>query len=287
MRTLPRPPFSTEDVLLDCISNYRDPDLHIRFLSSKEEIVEWSEILENKIKAHTVSTIESDKCIPQNISKSEMIKLYNDKFSKKGQPGRLYYNDIMDLPKYRLCPLCGYRPVDSLDHYLPKDLFPALSIIPINLIPACFPCNKRKQTSRPSSAEEEFLHPYFDNIEDKLWLYSEVLEELPLTVVFKVQPHNEWDEITSKRVKYHFKKFHLGQQFSSYAGNELSGKIFRLKESFDQGGSSVVRDELLKEKESYRFSKLNSWETALYSALYDSNWFCEEALKHSISELLG
>ncbi|AWX56928.1 hypothetical protein AB432_018565 [Brevibacillus brevis] len=287
MRRVPKPNFSTEEVLLKCISNYTDTDLVRRFKASKGNIADWSNILQKKIETNTVSTIVEDKCIPPKITKNEMVKLYTDKLAKQGQPGREIYNDIMDLPKHRLCPICGYRPVDSLDHYLPKEKFPALSISPINLIPACMGCNKLKSSSKPNSPEEEFIHPYFDNIEDEPWLYLKVVEELPLTVYFIAEPsQSSWDDLKKIRVIKHFSRFRLGQLYSSYASNELSGKIYSLKSSFEQGGAALVRDELLKQIESFKYAEVNSWQIALYTGLYESQWFCEEALKKPIDKIL-
>lgn len=285
MRTIPKPTFTTEEVLITCISNYMDNELVSRFINSKDEITDWSKLLEENIESNSAYTIQED-CKPTNISKREMIKLYTDKFSKQKQPGRVYYDAIMDLPKHNLCPLCGYRPVDSLDHYMPKEKFPAFSISPINLIPACMGCNKAKNSSKPTKAEEEFINPYFDNIENELWLYSELNEELPLTIFFSVRPHESWNEIKKERVKRHFIRFKLGQLYSSYASNEISGKIYLLKKTFELGGAPLVRNELIKECESLRYDQLNSWKTALYAALVDSEWFCQEALSYSTEELL-
>ncbi|QNK89826.1 hypothetical protein H7992_09325 [Sporosarcina sp. resist] len=286
MRTVPRPNFSTDEVILKCISNYEDEELVSRFKDSIEEIVEWGSVLKEKIETNTVHTIEEDSCIPRIIDKAEMIKLYNDKFSKQGQPGRDYYNTIMELPKHLLCPLCGYRPVDSIDHYLPKGKFPVFSISPLNLIPACFGCNKRKKEKKANKAEEEFLHPYFDNIEDDLWLYSAFEEKIPLTIFFNVNPHESWDDITKERVRKHFNIFQIGQLYSSYASSDISGNIYNLKKIYDEGGASALKNELFRTVESFQYAQVNSWQTAMYSALYNSEWFCEEALNYSIEDIL-
>jgi hypothetical protein len=285
MRTIDRPKFSIEEVLLKCISNYTDADLVIRFTKSKEEIIQWGNILEEKIRNNMVYTIQ-EGFTPSDISKIEMIKIYTDKLSKQNQPGREYYNLLMKAPRNHLCPLCGYRPVDSLDHYLPKEKFPVFSVTPINLIPACMGCNKKKFTDKPTNAEEEFIHPYFDDIEDDLWLYAEINEELPLSIFFRVNPHETWNDVKKERVKKHFTRFKLGQLYSSYASEEISGKLFLLKKAFEQGGESNVKNELLRELESLRYTHINSWKTALLAALYESNWFCGEALKYSIEDLL-
>ncbi|EZP61085.1 HNH endonuclease [Exiguobacterium sp. RIT341] len=286
MRKIPRPSLSTKEILLTSIANYQDKDLIDRLKSAERELTEWAEIFEGNIINNTVHTINKDLCIPQNVSSNEMVNIYDDKFAKKTGPGRELYNQIKNSAKNNMCPFCGYRPVDSLDHYLPKRKFPALAISPINLIPACLGCNKKKGEGAPTTAAEEFLHPYFDDIDDDFWLYSEVLESVPITVRYRVMPPETWSEIKKERVKNHFKKFHLGQLYSSYVSEELSEKIYILKIIFESGGSKAVKEDINKSLDSFRYNHKNSWKTALFKALADSEWFCEEALSHSIEELL-
>ncbi|MGE7975541.1 hypothetical protein ACQKOK_22045 [Bacillus cereus] len=110
-------------------------------------------------------------------------------------------------------------------------------------------------------------------------------EECPITIYFKVKPHEYWDEVTKERMKKHFTRFKLGQLYSSYASEEFSGKVFLFKKAFERDGANYVKEELLRELESLRYLHVNSWKIALYTALYESNWFCEEALYKSIEDL--
>lgn len=53
-------------------------------------------------------------------------------------------------PNLRVCPACGGAPPDSIgdkvfadtDHFLPKSLYPFLSVHAVNLLPICVPCNR-------------------------------------------------------------------------------------------------------------------------------------------------
>src|SRR5262245_19880217 len=81
---------------------------------------------------------------------SEMVAVYDNRLVKKTAPGRRIYDKIFTSAPNDKCPLCGHRNVKTLDHYLPKALFPALTVTPINLIPACSDCNKAKLSTAPT-----------------------------------------------------------------------------------------------------------------------------------------
>ena len=63
----------------------------------------------------------------------------------------------------------GHDPtILSITH--PKSHYPALAVVPINLVPACRDCNNAKKTQVPSLPNDIFLHPYYDNVEGEKWL---------------------------------------------------------------------------------------------------------------------
>ena len=70
--------------------------------------------------------------------------------------------------KLRACPSCGEDGAPgTLDHYLPKEVFPELSICFQNLTPMCDQCQGRKGTDYISSTGgKRFFHPYYDKIND-------------------------------------------------------------------------------------------------------------------------
>lgn len=64
------------------------------------------------------------------------------------------------------CPYCGQQIVKTLDHYLPKTLYPTYAITPYNLVPSCDACNKIKMTESFDSYEQQTIHPYYDDFTD-------------------------------------------------------------------------------------------------------------------------
>ena len=61
------------------------------------------------------------------------------------------------------CPMCGSLGGRSLDHALPRGLFPEFSILHENLVPACTMCNSdEKGGIYRGQRPERFIHPYYD-----------------------------------------------------------------------------------------------------------------------------
>ncbi|WP_168427092.1 hypothetical protein [Erwinia amylovora] len=73
--------------------------------------------------------------------------------------------------KLLYCPTCGEDgSPGTLDHYLPKDVFPELAICLANLTPMCSRCQEEKSTTYQSeSGGKAFFHPYFDIIDQCLF----------------------------------------------------------------------------------------------------------------------
>ena len=209
-----------------------------------------------------------------DVTAKEMSWLYENKMVGKTAPGRPVYDAIKTASPQGRCPLCGHRDVTTVDHYLPKSAYAALSVNPANLVPACSECNRMK-----SSAVKDFLHPYYDNVERDRWLWARVLETSPPAVQFAVQPPETWPSGLADRVHRHFATFGLGLLYSMQAARLISGIQGRLDVLLRDGGSAAVHDHLCQDEESWQRTGLNSWQAACYGALTASDWFCAGGFK--------
>ncbi len=231
---------------------------------------------------NSLHIIKSSIGVGADVSTDEMVKVYNDKFAKEKQPGRPIYEKLRSASENDLCPLCAQRDVGSLDHYLPKADFPILAITPINLVPACISCNKIKLKISSSKAEEQTLHPYFDDVESELWLKSEVQETLPASFKFFVDPPSHWDAIKKSRVKYHFKLFKLAKLYTSNAAGELGNIRQYLINLHTKAGVDGVQAHLQEQVDSRYADHINSWQTSIYQAMASSSWFCNGGFRKKI-----
>jgi hypothetical protein len=203
-----------------------------------------------------------------------MSDLYKLQFSKQGSPGRGIYDELITATQNGRCPMCGQGVVSTLDHYLPKSRYPSLTVTPLNLIPACGDCNKKKLSSAPGAADEAILHPYFDDVEEDNWLGAETLEGKPAVVRFFVRSVERWDEVKQARMQRHFKTLKLAALYTSNAADELQNLRLGLSRIIQSGGVDGVRAHLKDAAESRAAAHVNSWQTAMYAALAGSEWYC-------------
>jgi hypothetical protein len=179
------------------------------------------------------------------------------------------------LPENDTCPFCGHRDVSTLDHVLPKADYPAFAVTPVNLVGSCGDCNKLKLAAVPSCASDTLLHPYFDAASDRQWLSARVVVGPMAAVTFYVLQVAEFDASLNARIAHQFRVLGLAKLYSSQAAREMAGIRANLMRHRDSGGAAAVRLELRHRFESRQASQINSWQTATYQALSQSDWFCD------------
>ena len=200
--------------------------------------------------------------------------------TKPKTKGKEIYDKIKLAARSQICPFCGHRNVVYIDHFLPKSKYPHFSMTPINLVPICYECNSRagKGSLYPTSADSQFLHPYFDDFDDEVWLMASVKNTCPLTICYFTQKPLSWDDVKYKRIAYHFTKLRLNELYSSNAARELFNRKTTIQKIIDASGVNGLVDFLCQEGIERRESEKNSWQAALYEALSKSTFFCQNAI---------
>jgi hypothetical protein len=278
MVKITKPTDNPKEVFETCISNFRDEVFKSKLESISTNIDSEASFYDTKASSNNLSSIPQQSNINGIVSVDDMKKVYEQKFVKKGQPGRKYYEKLRLSAKNNICPLCNQRTVTTLDHVLPKTLYPIFSVTPFNLIPACADCNKIKDTYRPSIPQEEILHPYYDDISPKQYLYAEFNEETPISINFYIKSSNP-QTILEKRLQKHFELFELNKLYTANAAEELSNIQYRLNKLFGTFGENGVKEYLQEEFKSRYENNKNSWQTAMYEILSKNDWFCNGGFK--------
>lgn len=209
------------------------------------------------------------------VTSAEMGWVYRERLVRKRTPRRKMYDKILMSAPLGVCPLCSQRTVSTLDHYLPVSSYAAVALSPANLVPACLDCNKEKHDRVPSDAQDATLHPYFDDYSAETWLYATVNESSPASLTFFVSVPAAWDGAARARLTNHFTVFKIASLYASQSGVELVNIRQSLSMLHDVGGSSGVSYHLGREADSRRASQKNSWQTAMYTSLAQSQWFCD------------
>ena len=233
MKKLDKPDLLFDSIFDDCVENIRLPrKRHLQ--AAKPVLIVNNDKYDIRADAAELYTIASHTNVTANVSKDDMVYLYDGKFLKEG---RHYYDILLTSAPHDTCPFCGQRKVKSLDHYLPKALYPSFAITPLNLVPCCSDCNKDKGTEDANSQDEQLIHPYYDDIEELVWLHAEVVERLPISIVFSVNDFSDADELLHARISNQFTMLGLGKLYASHAAEELEnirGVLVSLKASPDE-----------------------------------------------------
>lgn len=282
MRFIVAPINDPSIVFQTCINSISDLNLQTRLQLVTPAIVAAASDYEQKANTKQWYLIAPNSCKNDElalgaVTKDELKSVYTSHMVRRKKPAREIYDLLLSQAPLGKCPSCGFGHASTLDHYLPKTLYPQLSTLPINLIPACKDCNTGKRAVIATTAETQTLHPYFDHqfFVNEQWLFAEVMQTSPVTIRFFVRAPVHWDDISKSRVYAHFEDFGLASRYSVESSNELASLRDSLQ--FYQGwlGSEGVKLSLLNEAQSYLNQHKNSWQTAIYQALSESDWYCE------------
>ncbi len=278
MIKLDKPEDNVSEVFSSCISNIRNREHRQKLAECLEKIVDATSDYENKIVNDQIHTMPTNESIG-DVTKEDLLKIYDDKMVKKSQPGRKYYDKYMSLPQYGICPYCGQRIVSTLDHYLPKTKFVSLVVTPSNLVPSCQDCNKSKTDKIFNNLHETILNPYFDDINNDVWLVASIVKdsENDFIMTYNIIKPDSWGKDLYERVKNHFNVFNLNKLYSSHAASDLVGTKRKLLHTYKTSGLSNVIMDLKESVEAYNYSP-NSWKVAMYRELLSNSWFHNEWL---------
>lgn len=205
--------------------------------------------------------------------RTQLKSNYTGRMAKPNVAGRPVYDEIRSLAPNNICPFCGVRLVSTLDHVLPKEPFQNIAVLPDNLIPCCRDCNTEKWDTVPNSCEEVVVHPYFDEVHTQSWLRAEVFEKQPVSVRYFVEPTAAYEECLNARIANQFTILRLGQLYASHAASQLASMQQNILRIFNASGAAAVQNELTFQWNSARSHQLNSWQTALFGALKNNEWY--------------
>ncbi|WP_198420297.1 hypothetical protein [Rhodococcus sp. R1101] len=183
---------------------------------------------------------------------------------------------IMSIAYSGLCAFCSETQASTLDHYLPKAVYPELSVLSVNLLPVCHTCNHRKSNIIGSTIEGRFIHPYFDELSasapllkcaittsrDQLNVDFDIRADLPIEIF--------------KDALFHFNKLGLALRYSEASAVEILNHSGLFDEAYQDEGPTGVKREAARLERSIR-RKFNDlyWKVPLYRAMQDSVEFCE------------
>lgn len=244
----------------ECAGEFKDKTA-LRYL---EDAVNASEVYEKYVPKNIGCY---PKCDVEECNKEKIIKVYNEKFARRGSVGRKYYDAIMANANGQ-CPICGSGKAKNLDHFMPKSLYPILCVTPVNLIPVCRDCNFDKRDDFDTDYYSIPFNPYFDVMDDE-WLACDIsfYDDNTFDISYKNGYDRSQDDNKWKKYEKHFVVFDLNATFSSKAREEMENCRYYNKKLLDSCGVNGVLNSLIDNRTSINLIDCNSWKAALYREL--------------------
>ncbi|MET7989224.1 HNH endonuclease signature motif containing protein [Streptomyces sp. NPDC005281] len=255
----------------------KDPQRRGLLLAAGDSIEAAGERFRQAAQQGRLHALDDAEFAVPGISPGEAVRWAYENGMVNTLDGRAVYEQLMAAPADDRCPLCGQGVVRTLDHFLPKRMFPALCVDPLNLVPACADCNHVKGEVFPSQAETTLLHPYLDRIDQDSWLEASVAEGDPVRLDFFVSPPPSWERVLIERTRHHFALFQLAEVFAVQANRTVSGIRRLLAKMLEAGGVDAVRAYLSEEAATRLAHRLNGWEGVTYRTLARNDAFCSGA----------
>lgn len=277
MKRLPPPELDASEVYTACVNAISNVGLVMRFIDAADSVI----ALAHQYPARTVANElhlyrpcdrgNSEQIVFNGLTKTQFNDLYSTYMVPATRPARVFYDRLMNSAPLGKCPLCEFGQVSTLDHFMSKAYYPYFAVLPINLVPVCADCNKKKASSKLDE-DSQSSHPYFEGaeIESEAWLYASVIETSPATAAFSVIFPLHWSVDLCRRIKNHISELELTSRFAIEAASEMTA----LSDFLGLLGTSErIGEHLGMVAHVERSFRKNTWKAALYEALSQSEWY--------------
>lgn len=255
------PPNVNEMELIDKVVAERQAGKHAKYFNEIKD--DW--------KLHVQSYIES-KGNPEYVNPWFKTKGYKDtliNLYSKPQEGSVQKPILQTLRSrvLQLCPACGEDGTpNTLDHYLPKNIYPEFVITPLNLSPMCDICQGEKGDKILNDDDQRmFLHPYFDEFIEQQVVMLKISKpfEAPTTISVIAHPDLEAGEVSL--VSRHLHELGITKRYHHYFRNQYI-RLLRLVSDIRMRGLNVRQSlELFCANECNK--SVNSWSHIFYNAV--------------------
>ena len=195
-------------------------------------------------------------------------------------------DEILGSARNYACPYCNVATVDTLDHFLPKKVYPEFSVLAQNLVPSCSTCNRKKGATCFHSSGLNLMHPYFAKVPDDAILVVDVTVTVQeVAWRFALQQNASIANADFEPIANTFTLLELADRYDEVSVGEIIDVISGFDDFYSDGDPTAVRAFLQQLASSSRNSRgFNYWKTVILQALADSDAFCAGAYRTLIGK---
>jgi hypothetical protein len=197
------------------------------------------------------------------VKKKSFLNLYASPAASSAQGQMLQTMRKHDLT---ICPSCGElgRP-NTLDHYLPKDIYPHFCVTPVNLFPMCDACQLAKGTKVGNlQSPRFFIHPYFDTFIAEQVLRLDIYAPYD-TPTFALRIVEGLDQNSEHLLQCHVRELEIERRYASFFRNQHR-RLLRLVGAMRKAGQDVEQT-LTTFTQGATEPSLNSWDHVFYCSV--------------------
>lgn len=275
-RLLPYTEKSPEDLFIGIVSGKNKPCKQILF--DEESISCIKPQIINRFHEYKENRKELEKLTPLPFTaqqKSCLEGCYDSDTNAKKDLISLIKGKL-DIHSKAVCCYCGIGRPTTIDHYLPKSVFPEFSTLSYNLIPCCPDCNNLKSNYwiDENSRTRLFVNYYYDAIPNENYLFSKISRQNNAFLVefFYKAPNNS--KIFST-ISTHLDKLDITNRLEDIA-NSYIDTVYDQHQVALYAGTDVeqlrktikLNTRILEKKHGK-----NYWQTVLNRAILKSNYF--------------
>ena len=171
-----------------------------------------------------------------------------------------------------LCPACGEAGTpQTLDHYLPKGIYPEFSIEPANLFPMCDACQGAKLEKTGDAAGRYFIHPYFDTFSRPQIVRLSIAAPYDKPA-FLLAPHPDLHDVEKVLVGTHLRELEVHERYVVFFKNEHR-RLLRNVSNMRASGQEVVQT-LGSFMVGFADPTPNSWQHLFYEGVLSNTDLC-------------
>ena len=180
------------------------------------------------------------------------------------------------------CPACGEDGTpNTLDHYLPKDVFPEFSVTILNLFPMCDICQGAKGVQfNDDEGKRLFIHPYFDDFTVQQVLVLDIRGPFNAPTSIELSPHPDIERELQELIRRHISKLEIPARYYRYFQSNYL-RLLRLVGKMRNKGLNV-REQLENFRDMALEKSINSWGYIFYDSVLRNEhlveYLCNERL---------